>query len=126
MRKLFFVFAFAFVLVSCDNYGKKVKINDTLDVYLKGDNVNENEARKLGHYITELSGNAKNKKSFQLSRDGEKFIVKMVVDKDKLKADTSLDESFVALKTLLEANVFNNRPVKFTVTDDHFKDLKSY
>ena len=50
----------------------------------------------------------------------------MVVDKDKLKADSSLDESFTALKTLIEANVFNNQPVKFTVTDDHFKDLKSY
>ena len=52
MRKLFFVVAFACVLVSCNNYGKKVKINDTVEIYLQGDNVNENEAKKLGNYIT--------------------------------------------------------------------------
>jgi hypothetical protein len=128
MKNLFFVLASAivFVLASCTNYGKKIKINDTLEIYLKGDSVNENDARKLGNYLARLSGPSKSEKSLQLSKDSGKYVVRMVVDEKKIKADSTFEESFVALKTLIETQVFNNQPVKLTLTDNRFNDLKSY
>lgn len=127
MRKLVFVLAAAMLLlVSCDDYGKKVKINDSLEVYLKGDSVTENDAKKLGKYIADLSGDAKNDKSLQLSKDSGKYVVRMVVDEGKMKGDTTIDVSFMALKTLIETEVFNGQSIKFTITDNRFNDIKSY
>lgn len=127
MRKLVFVLVAAmFVLVSCDNYGKKVKINDTLEIYMKGDSVTENDAKKLGNYIAELSGDAKNEKSLQLSKDSGKYVVRMVVDKERMKADSTSDVNFLALKTLIETEVFGGQPIRFVLTDNRFNDLKSY
>lgn len=113
------------VVLACNNYGKKVKINQFLEVYLKGDSVTENDAKKLGNYIAGLSKDT-NEKSFQLSKDSGAYEVRMVVDKEKLKADTTLDVSFLAFKSLLELEVFKQSKVKFIVTDNVFKDLKSY
>lgn len=128
MRKLFAILAafIAFILVSCNNYGKKVKIDDTMEVYIKGDSVNENQAKKLGAYLASLWKEAKNQKSLQLSKDRGMYVVKMVIDEDKLKQDSTLDVSFMALKTLPEAEIFDNKQVKFVLTDNTFKDIKSY
>jgi uncharacterized lipoprotein NlpE involved in copper resistance len=128
MRKIFTILAalIAFVLVSCNNYGKKVKIDDTMEVYLKGDSVNEAQAKKLGTYLANLWKEAKNQKSFQLSKDSGVYVVKMVVDEEKIKQDSTADVGFMALKTLLESEVFDNKQVKFVVTDNTFKDIKSY
>ena len=126
MKQLLFVLATAFVLISCNDYGRKVKINDNLEIYVKGGGVTEQDIQKLGKCLTELSGNSKNQKSLQLSKDSGKYEVKMVVDPEKMKSDSVMDKSFTALKTLMETQVFNNQPVRLTITDDHFKDLKSY
>jgi P pilus assembly chaperone PapD len=128
MRKLFSILAvlIAFVLVSCNNYGKKVKIDDTMEVYLKGDSVNENQAKKMGNYLVKLWSDSKQQKSLQLSKDSGLYIVKMVVDEDKFKKDTTVDVAFIALKTLLETEVFNNQQIKFVLTDNTFNDIKSY
>lgn len=128
MRK-FFVLPTAllvFVLISCNNYGKKVKIDDTMEVYLKGDGVTENQAKKLGSYLVNLWKESKNQKSLQLSKDSGMFVVRMVVDENKLKKDTTVDLGFAALKTLLQSQVFDNQPVKFILADDTFDDIKSY
>lgn len=54
------------------------------------------------------------------------YVVKMVVDEDKLKQNSTADVGFSALKTLIEAEVFDNKQVKFVLTDNTFKDIKSY
>lgn len=128
MRKLSVMFAslFALALVSCNNYGKKITIDDTMEVYMKGDSVNENQAKKIGNYLVKLWSDSKQKKSLQLTRDSGTYVVKMVVDESKLKKDSTIDLSFMALKTLLEAEVFNNQQIKFVLTDNTFKDIKTY
>lgn len=128
MRKLSIILAslFALVLVSCNDYGKKITIDDSMEVYLKGDSVNENQAKKMGNYLVKLWPNARQKKSLQLSKDSGEYVVKMVVDENKLKQDTTVDAGFTALKTLLQAEVFNNQPIKFVLSNDTFKDIKTY
>ena len=110
---------------SCNTYGKKVKISDHLEVYLKGDNVTEAEAKKLGTYIDTLWKDAKNDKSFQLSKDSGQYVVRMVVDEKKYKEDPSLSASFTALQILFETQVFTGSKVKLILTDNTFNDLKN-
>jgi len=128
MRRSFFLLiaSTAFILVSCNNFGKRVKIDDTMEVYLKGDSVTESQAKKLGGYLTNLWKESKNEKSLQLSKDSGMYVVRMVVDEGRLKKDSTADLGFQALKFLLESQVFENKPVKFILTDNTFKDIKSY
>jgi hypothetical protein len=97
-----------------------------MEVYLKGDSVNENQAKKMGEYLVKLWNDSKQQKSLQLSKDSGLYVVKMVVDEDKVKKDTTVDVAFIALKTLLETEVFNNQQIKFVLTDNTFNDIKSY
>lgn len=126
MRKLWLLGCVVFLLVACNDYGKKIKINDSLEVYVKGKDVSDNDAKKLGDYLAKLSADSKNQKSLQLSKDSGKFVVRMVVDEDRMKADSVSDVNFLALKTLVETEVFNGQPIKFVLTDNRFKDFKSY
>jgi hypothetical protein len=111
---------------SCNNYGKKVKINEYLEVYLKGDSVSENDAHKLGDYLASISKESTNEKSLQLSKEKGAYVVRMVIDENKLKTDTTLNTGFMALKTLIGSEVFPGSNVNFIVTDNQFKDLKTY
>lgn len=128
MKKLFAILTalIAFAFISCNNYGKKVTIDDTMEVYMKGDSINETLAKKVGNYLAKLWSESKQKKSLQLLKDSGVYTVKMVVDENKLKQDSTIDISFMALKTLLEAEVFNNQQIKFVLTDNTFKDIKAY
>lgn len=127
MTRLFFaLLAFGTVLVSCNDYGRKIEVNDTVDVYIKGDSVNEEDARRLGEYITEYAGYSKNEKSLQLSKRKGTYVVKMVVGQEKLKNGSVSEENFANLKSLLQREVFKNQPVKLTITDNNFVELKSF
>ena len=50
----------------------------------------------------------------------------MVVDEKMVKTDTSLNSAFMAVKTLLEEEVFKASKVNFIITDNRFNDIKSY
>jgi hypothetical protein len=128
-RKILLFLTTLFVLSACNltsSYGKKVKINESLEIYMKGDQVTENDAKQLGNYLAELWKDAHNEKSLQLQKEGSVFVVRMVVDEKMVKADTSLNSSFMAVKSLLETDVFKDSKVKFIITDNEFNDIKSY
>jgi len=114
------------VFASCSSYGKRVKISDHVEVYMKGDSVKESEAKKLGTYIDTLWKDQTGMKSFQLSKDSGEYVVRMVVDEKKLKEDSSLNVSFMAVQILFETQVFPGDKVKLVLTDNTFKDLKSF
>jgi hypothetical protein len=126
MRKLWLLGCTMLLLVACNDYGKKIKINDSVEVYVKGKDVSENDAKRLGDYLAKLSADSKNQKSLQLSKDSGKFVVRMVVDEERMKEDSVSDVNFLALKALVETEVFSGKPIKFVLTDNRFKDFKSY
>jgi hypothetical protein len=107
-------------------YGKKVTINNSLEIYIKGDSTTETDARKLGDYLTKTWKDITNKKSFQLIKENGGYTVKMVVDTEKLKADSTLDISFMALRMLIADEVFKGSKVKLVLTDNKFKDVKTF
>ena len=128
MKRYFFclIVVLSVLLYSCNSpYGKRVKINDRIEVYIKN-GATEDEAKSLGNYIDTVWKGATNQKSFQLSKDSGQYTVRMVVDENKIKADSSLDVSFIAIQFLLEQQVFKSSKVRLILTDDHFKDLKAF
>lgn len=50
----------------------------------------------------------------------------MVVDEEKIKTDSTLDVSFMALRMLIEEQVFKGSKVKLILTNNKFKDLKTF
>jgi uncharacterized protein YxeA len=127
MKKIILPLLLLMILIgSCSTYGKKVKISDRVEVYMKGDSVTEAEAKKLGTYIDTLWKDQTNMKSFQLSKDSGQYVIRMVVDEKKLKQDSSLNVSFMALQILFQSQVFPGNKVKLTLTDNTFKDFKSF
>jgi hypothetical protein len=117
---------FTILFVSCNEYGEKIKINDNMEVYIKGDSVTEADARKFGNYLDSTYKDLNNKKSFQITKDSGQYVIRMVVDEEKLKNDSSLDISFVALQFLFESQVFTGSGVKLILTDNRFKDIKIF
>lgn len=129
LKKLTLLCAIASFLVACNifsPYGKKVTINSTLEIYIKGDSTTEEDARKLGNYLAETWKDLNNKKSFQLIKSNGAYTVKMVVDEEKVKSDSTVDVSFMALRMLIAEEVFKGSSVKLVLTNNKFKDIKTY
>lgn len=129
LKKITLVFVVASILLACNflsPYGKKVTINNTLEIYIKGDSTTEADAKKMGNYLAETWKDLDNKKSFQLIKENGTYIVKMVVDEEKVKSDSTLDVSFMALRMLIAEEVFKGSVVKLVLTNNKFKDIKAY
>ncbi|MEI2708091.1 MAG: hypothetical protein V9E96_03625 [Chitinophagaceae bacterium] len=89
-KKLMLVLLFASSLAACSllaPYGKKVTINKSLEIYIKGDSTTEADAKKMGNYLAELWKDLDNQKSFQLVKENGGYTVRMVIDEAKLKTD---------------------------------------
>lgn len=116
----------ALLFASCDmdGYGKKIKINEHTEIFIKND-ATEEDAKKLGNYIDSTWKEQKNSKSFQLSKDSGNYTLKMVVDEEKVKNDSSLDVSFQAIQFLIEDQVFKGSKVTLILTDNKFNDIKT-
>jgi hypothetical protein len=126
MKKLFLPVLLAFSLftfIGCQSYGKRVKINEHLEVFAKKE-ATEEEAKKLGEYLQTLNTENKEQKSIQLEKEKETYSVRMVVGEDALK-DKQLEASFSALQYLIKENVFPGKTVKLILTDDSFNDKKT-
>lgn len=114
------------LFTSCNSsFGKKVKVNDRIEVYIKNE-ATEEDAKKMGNYFANTWKEQTNEISFQLSKDSAQYTVKMVVDEKKLKADSTLDVSFLAIQALLEQEVFKGSKVKLILTDNKFNDIKTF
>lgn len=129
MKKIIVTIALGFLVIACNffsPYGKKVTINNTLEVYYKGDNITQNDAKKLGDFLADTWKESTNKKSLQLLKENNIYLIKMVVDTEKVKTDSSLTFSLMAIQYLLESQVFKGEKVKFVLTDNTFKDIQSF
>ena len=125
MKKMFILLlpACALLMASCNNYGKKVKISDKTEIYIKG-KATEDEAKKLGNYIDQLSKES-NERSFQLDKADDGYTVRMVIDTKTSGVDPQMNQNFMALRWLFEDKVFTGSHVKLILTDNTFKDFKT-
>ncbi len=131
MKKIFLCISIAITLVmaSCNifsPYGKAIKINDSLEVFIKGDSTTETDAKKLGTYLADLWKEDKNHKSIQLIKEKDLYTIKMVANEKVLQADPALESAFGIVRALIEENVYKGSKVRLILTDDKFKDIKTF
>lgn len=116
------------LLTSCDlfnNYGKKVEVGKN-EVYYKGDGVTETDAKNLGDYLkkeeyfTDTSAN-----SVQLTKDSNGYLVRLVVNKEKLDENrSSLSNVYWLMQALISDNVFNGAKTKIVLADTKMQDIE--
>lgn len=114
------------ILYSCNlfgNYGDKVTIGKS-EVFYQGDGVTESDAKKLGKYL--LKGgwfDEETKRSVQLTKENNTYIVRLVVNIDKLDDGGKLN--LWKFQSDLSEYVFDNKKVKIILADTKLKDLES-
>jgi hypothetical protein len=123
MKRILSLLLAVFLLSACTNHGKKVKSGHIELFYKEG--ITEDEAQKtaaLIEKVDKLAGNdISNKKSFQLIKDKDTTLLRMVVREERQK-DVK-DEDFIGIANLVSDSIFSGRPVNMDLTDDHFKSF---
>jgi hypothetical protein len=111
------------VFTSCDDYGKKVKINDKLTVYYKGEGVNESDAKKLGDFLEKNSGENKGEIAAQVMKEGDTYVVRMPVNEEAYNKDKDrFEKLFWYMQDLVSESVFDGKKTKIILTDNKLKD----
>ncbi len=124
MKQIIFFLLAVLTLSSCTNYGKKVKASN-IEVYYN-DGITKEKAQQTADYIYSLDTNPEtkeNKKSFQLSENGDTIHCKMVVNEEKFE-DIPMS-SFQQIGFLLSKNVFDGKPVNLVLSTNKFKPIKT-
>jgi hypothetical protein len=126
MRKILFaLLSIAIILTSCNDYGKKVAIGKN-EVFYKEDGVVEADAKKLGDYL-KIAGyfNDSAAKSVQLTKQDNAYVLRLVVDKDKLDTnDQSMMNQYWLMQDLVSQNAFNGAKTKIILADTKLKDIQ--
>lgn len=124
MKKLILPLLAILMLAACTNYGKKVK-EGHIEVYYK-EGITGQEAQKTAKALYDADSKAGNnpvRKSFQLAREGDTILLRMVVDQSRAK-DMG-DENFIPIAVMISETAFGGKPVNMDLTDDKFKTIRS-
>ena len=131
MRKfthLLIVLSLLFVtgLVSCNNYGKSVKVEGTKAEVFYKEGVTETEAKKLGEFL-KASGtlSADKGSSIQVLKDRRGYTVRFVYNKEYYEKNKELEGFFKTYGVILSKEVFNGEKVNIALADKQFKDFKT-
>lgn len=115
------------VFFSCNlinnGYGKKLTFGNH-EVYYKGEGVSESDARKLGEYLEEQEWFDKDgdRKSAQLTHDGEDYLVHLVVKDGGLTDAKEL--AGWKLQSGMSEELFNGKPVRIVWANTDLKDVE--
>jgi len=121
----FFIFIlFTIGLVSCSDYGKKVKIEGTKSEVFYKDGVSEDEAKQVGDILKgDFLGNEK-RASIQVVKENGEYTVRFVYDKDYYEKNPGFDKAFREYAVKISKEVFGGKKVNVALSNDHFKDYK--
>ncbi len=120
MKKFLLPLAALLVLAACTNHGKKVK-SGNIEVFYK-EGIAEAEAQKTAALLERMDTKNSDRKSFQLKKENDTILLRMVIQEEKLKDVT--DVNFIAIGNLVSDSIFNGKPVNMDLTDNHFKSIR--
>ena len=126
MRKIFFVLLpLVYLLTSCDDFGKKVSIGKN-EVYYKGDGATEADAKKLGDFLKKAEYfNDSATKSVQLTKQNDAYVVRLVVDKDKIDLNDQTQKNlFWIMQSEISEGAFGGAKTKIILSDEKLKDIQ--
>ena len=123
MKRVLLLLCIVSVLSSCDNYGKKIAIKKS-EVYYK-DGASEQEAKSLGDWLLKSGWfDETTTHSAQLTKDGDVFVVHLVVDPKKLGDDKAMVMNLWAMQSVVSEGAFNGAATRIVLADEKLKDLK--
>jgi len=126
MKQLILVCLLAAGLLSCADYGKKVKIEGTkAEIYYKGDGVTEADAKKVGDFLKTNFITSDKAASMQLTKEGDAFTVRFVYDKAMYDSVKGIDEEFKLIAAKISKDVFDGKKVNIALANDAFEDFKT-
>lgn len=125
-RLLLLLVSASLLLTSCDDFGKKLSINEKSEVYYKGDGVSEADAKKLGDFLLEKGYfTTTDTRSVQLLKENDAYTVKFVVDEEKLNKDKeNVLMGFKVWQMWIQDNVFAGAKTRLVLADDKLKDVQ--
>lgn len=124
--KLAIAAGFIFLLSSCTDYGKKIKIEGTkAEVYYKN-GASEADARSVGNFLKQdgFLGNDK-PASVQVTKEGNRNIVRFVYDKEYFDKTPGVEDLFKTYGARMSKELFYRRKVDIALADKYFKDFKN-
>jgi hypothetical protein len=117
---------FSAALLSCNNYGKKIKVEGTkAEIYYK-DGATEEDAKKLGDFLKQDEFiNDKKATSIQVLKENGGYTVRFVYSKDYYDKNEGIEKSFKEYAAKISKDVFNGNKVNIALADNKFKDFKT-
>jgi hypothetical protein len=107
-------------LTSCDNYGKKLAVGES-EIFYKGEGLSEKDAKALGDFLVDHElFDKKRKSSAQLIKEGNKYIVRLVMASKEV--DPAVRLNIWKLQTDLSNDVFDGAEAHFALADDRFEN----
>jgi hypothetical protein len=125
MKKILLVLLpLVYLLTSCDDYGNKVSIGKN-EVFYKGDGATEPDAKKLGDFLKKAGYfSDSTAKSVQLTKQNNAYVVRFVVDKDKVDFnDKAMMNEFWILQSQIGEGAFGGAKTKIILADTKLKDI---
>jgi hypothetical protein len=113
-------------LTSCNNFGKKVKIEGTRAEIFYTEGATESEAKKTGEFL-KTNGFLTNDKaaSIQVTKEKGEYTVRFVYNKEYYEKNKELESFFKTYGATLSKEVFNGEKVNIALADKYFKDFKT-
>ena len=115
---------YAYQLIAKPN-GKKYTLNDKHHVYYKGDGVTEDDAKKVGTYLTGIGlFGADNEMDVQIKaeKNSNDINIRFIVDKDKVTPQ--IENSFLSIGNDMADKIYPDKTLHLILTDTHFDDIK--
>ncbi len=127
MRNFIFLLFAAALCISCNEYGNKITIAKKNEVYYKGDGVKEDDAKRLGDFLLKQGYfDSTSARSVQLTKDSATWIVKLVVDEEKLKGNATEVVMWMGiLEMLMKEEVFAGADTRIELVDTTMSDIKN-
>lgn len=124
MRKILLLLLPVVLLFSaCDDYGKKVAVGKS-EVFYKGEGVTQKDAEKVGDFLLQNKlFDKKQKSSAQVTKDGDTYIVHLVMDSKTM--DPGLKLNMWKMQANLSTEVFDGADARFAFTDERLKDQET-
>ena len=112
---------FTLTFASCTNYGTKLMFDETELYYTK--NVTEDKADDIGKYLQETGFTEGDRKTIQITKDGDTYQFRMVVKEDFVDDEDYEQTAYVFINNL-STDVLDNNPVELHMCDENLKTLK--
>jgi hypothetical protein len=129
MKKIFGIAVIALlflpVLISCNNNGKKIKVEGTKGEVYYTEGVTESEAKKVGDVLKDEYFSSDKGASIQVTKEKEEYTVRFIYDKDFYDKHENLENVFKQFGLKISREVFNGEKVNIALADERFKDFKT-